>query len=62
MSESKQTPPDMNNLNIKDLMILKMFLEKATRSQLFLPTEEHTVAIVRTKLDNIIQTAMAQHK
>lgn len=45
---------NMSSLNIKDIVLLKMFLEKATRENLFLETEKFSVNIVHTKLTNLV--------
>jgi hypothetical protein len=45
---------DMRSLSLKDLMIVKMFLEKGTRENLFLETEKMSVKIVHTKINNLI--------
>jgi hypothetical protein len=46
---------NMRALSLKDIVILKMFLEKANRAGIFLETEKQSVAIVHTKLTNLIQ-------
>ena len=46
---------NMSALSLKDLMIMKMFIEKANRSDLFLETEKPSVTIVYTKLSNLIK-------
>lgn len=45
---------NMSSLNIKDIVLLKMFLEKGTRENLFLETEKLSVTIVHTKLTNLV--------
>ena len=45
---------NMSSLNIKDIVLLKMFLEKGTRENLFLETEKFSVSIIHTKLTNLV--------
>ena len=47
---------NMTGLSLKDLVILKMFLEKGKREDLFLETEIVSVDILHAKLTNLINT------
>ncbi len=49
---------DMNNLTIRDIYIIKQFLEKGTRNKLFSEQEQFTVNVIHTKVENIIQEAL----
>ena len=49
-----QFEENMNALSLKDIVILKMFLEKGNRAGIFLETEKQSVAIVHAKLTNLI--------
>ena len=49
---------NMSGLVLKDLAILKMFLEKGLRANIFLSTEKKSVTIIHTKLSNIINTVI----
>lgn len=44
----------MDKLSLSDLMILKSFLEKAIRNNLFLSSEKQSAILVHTKLRNLI--------
>lgn len=46
---------NMEALSIRDLLILKNFLEKARRLNMFIETEKHSVDIIHTKLSNLIR-------
>ena len=50
---------DMKNLYIKDLIILKQFLEKALRDKFLLACEEKSAHELHTKLKNIIDEVIA---
>ena len=53
--KTPQIEENMSALSLKDILILKMFLEKASRAGIFLETEKQSVAIVHQKLSNLIQ-------
>jgi hypothetical protein len=58
-SSQKQTiQENMTALSLKDLLILKLFIEKGRRAKLFLATEELSVTVVHTKLTNLINNVI----
>lgn len=60
--KQQYTDANMNELSVKDLLILKMFLEKGTREKLFLASEEFSVNIIRLKLKNLIHAVMEKQQ
>lgn len=57
-----QAQENMAALTLKDLMIMKMFLEKALRADIFLSSEKPSVTILHTKLTNLINNVATLHK
>jgi uncharacterized protein (UPF0305 family) len=46
---------DMHTINLRDVLVIKMFLEKAMRTDKFiLPVERDSIIHLHTKLTNII--------
>jgi len=56
-----EAPGNANTLSIRDLLILKNFLEKGTRENLFLEAEKYSVMVLRTKIINIINEVYEKH-
>jgi len=55
-------PSDMTGLTLQDIMILKMFLEKANRENLFLETEKPAVYVIHKKMTNLIEAVLEKNK
>lgn len=54
-SKKVELEENMNALSLRDLLILKNFMEKGNRSGLFLYTEQRSADIILVKLTNIIE-------
>jgi len=50
------------NLNMKDIIMLKMFIERGNRSNLFLPTERQDVDFLHIKLEKILESSFEKIK
>lgn len=61
-TEKTTNGENMNALTIKDIVLLKMFLEKGTRENIFLETEKPSVTMVHTKLTNLVNEVMEKQK
>lgn len=53
---------DLHSLTFKDMVILKRFIEKGFRANLFVDNETSTAKILLTKLDNIIKEVIERDK
>lgn len=53
---------DMNSLNVRDLYIMKHFLEKGRRSQAFQYGELASIGILQQKIENVITIAQKSQK
>lgn len=54
MSESAS-----QSLNVKDILILKRFLEKGLREELFLPSERQSILQIHSKLNTICKNYLS---
>ena len=50
----------MSTINIKDLIVIKRFMEKGFRENLYVDTELDTVRVVYVKLTNLIDEFLSK--
>ena len=53
---------NMNALTFKDLLVLKQFIQKGIRENLFLQNELMAIKILLVKLDNICKIVVENNK
>lgn len=53
---------EQSSLTLTDIVVLRQFIEKGFRENLFLLQEQEAVNIIRIKLNNIIQDVLNRSK